>query len=728
MSPLLLLALKLFPTILESISGARSSNVTATVEKVVTDIVGTSDPQVAEQKLQADPALVLKVQIALAEIARDEKKLELDAALASLNARLAAEADARKVALDAVIEGYKAQLALATADQKAELDQRAQDRVETAGAQGLLTALVDRGSPISYLPAILSIIVTVGFFAFLTLFILMKNRLEAPSFGVPPKEVLDQIPTLNRDQIAGLFAPRSDFVTQIINICVGSLTAAFATVMSYWLGSSQGSRNKDALVAGMQERNAQSQATQAKESAEVAKDAMAKVSASQSAAAERAGPVADVKTPEAAVDAPSASIGTKAGETVKPAAPNVVTEALPELTQLHRHFPGSVTWSLTAAGISIEGASAQGTMGEPKTVRKIWSEFGTLCADASKRYGVPVELIVATIATESSGDPNARRQEPQINDESVGLMQTLVATARSATGRPSLRGDDLLDPRTSIEAGTAYIASQRGSTHFDPPLVAAAYNAGSLRLDSGSANRWKLRCFPIGTGTHIDRYVSWFGDAMRVSGDDDWSRTSGCPTFAAILGSTGVAAAANLDVSSPDFPPRPAFRPLLTLEDKQALFGKFDFDPEPAPGNPENIKILGGWEAKNIVSVKIPIKSFLGKPGPLTMQFHKLAKDQLVAMWLEWESAGLLDRILTYDGSFVPRFQRGSTTKLSNHAFGTAFDINASFNPLGAEPALMGEKGCVRELVPIANKHGFYWGGHFLSRQDGMHFEVAKLV
>ncbi|NKQ88595.1 hypothetical protein [Rhizobium ruizarguesonis] len=194
MSPLLLLALKLFPTILESISGARSSNVTATVEKVVTDIVGTSDPQVAEQKLQADPALVLKVQIALAEIARDEKKLELDAALASLNARLAAEADARKVALDAVIEGYKAQLALATADQKAELDQRAQDRVETAGAQGLLTALVDRGSPISYLPAILSIIVTVGFFAFLTLFILMKNRLEAPSFGVRPRRCSTRSP------------------------------------------------------------------------------------------------------------------------------------------------------------------------------------------------------------------------------------------------------------------------------------------------------------------------------------------------------------------------------------------------------------------------------------------------------------------------------------------------------------------------------------------------------
>jgi len=29
--------------------------------------------------------------------------------------------------------------------------------------------------------------------------------------------------------------------------------------------------------------------------------------------------------------------------------------------------------------------------------------------------------------------------------------------------------------------------------------------------------------------------------------------------------------------------------------------------------------------------------------------------------------------------------------------------------------------------VPLANKWGFYWGGHFGGRLDGMHFEVAVL-
>jgi len=40
---------------------------------------------------------------------------------------------------------------------------------------------------------------------------------------------------------------------------------------------------------------------------------------------------------------------------------------------------------------------------------------------------------------------------------------------------------------------------------------------------------------------------------------------------------------------------------------------------------------------------------------------------------------------------------------------------------------LVGQKGCVRELVPIAHENGFYWGGHF-SRLDGMHFEIAKIL
>jgi soluble lytic murein transglycosylase-like protein len=111
-------------------------------------------------------------------------------------------------------------------------------------------------------------------------------------------------------------------------------------------------------------------------------------------------------------------------------------------------------------------------------------------------------------------------------------MQTLVSTARQALGRRELTGEDLLDPALSIQAGTAYIAQQRFSTRFDPPLVAAAYNAGSLRRDDSPSNRWKLLCFPVGTGQYVDRYVAWFGDCMRVSAAEGWGKQEGVPSFA----------------------------------------------------------------------------------------------------------------------------------------------------------------------------------------------------
>ena len=409
----------------------------------------------------------------------------------------------------------------------------------------------------------------------------------------------------------------------------------------------------------------------------------------------------------------------------------VLAEVMPQLMQPHRHFPNGARWRLTKGGIAIDGAAAAGTMGVPSTVRKLWTLYGADCAASAKRLGVPVELIVATIATESRGDASARRQEPQIGDQSVGLMQTLVKTARSATGRPNLRADDLLDPRTSIEAGTCYIAQQRASTHFDPPLVAAAYNAGSLRPDPAEANRWKLRCYPLGTGQHIDRFVSWFNDCMVVSAADGWG-AGAVPSFAAGLGAP--AAPAGPPVAAPfvsnkgqDFPPRPDFLPLKDTAARQALFGKFEFVAEPQPGNPEHIRILGDWQAENIVSVAVT-QTRIGKMAkPLSFAFNARAAAQLAGLWADWEAAGLLDRIVSFDGSFVPRMIRGTTASLSCHSFGAAFDINAALNPLQRMPPLVGQPGCVRELVGIANTWGFFWGGHFRTRLDGMHFEVAQL-
>ncbi|MEW6130028.1 MAG: M15 family metallopeptidase [Acidobacteriota bacterium] len=179
---------------------------------------------------------------------------------------------------------------------------------------------------------------------------------------------------------------------------------------------------------------------------------------------------------------------------------------------------------------------------------------------------------------------------------------------------------------------------------------------------------------------------------------------------------------------SASFPPLPNFSPLVGTAARQAVFGKFAFKHQPVPGNRENIVITDNWENTNIVKVQIPqLAGVKGAPSSGKVRFHKLAAKQFADLWAAWETANLLDRVLSWEGSFVPRFQRGSVTTLSNHAFGSAFDINAAFNSLGAVPKLVGEKGSVRELVQIANAHGFYWGGHFKNRKDGMHFEVAVI-
>lgn len=194
------------------------------------------------------------------------------------------------------------------------------------------------------------------------------------------------------------------------------------------------------------------------------------------------------------------------------------------------------------------------------------------------------------------------------------------------------------------------------------------------------------------------------------------------------------------DKSSPSWPPAPAeLQGLFKIEDRQRLFGKFEYRPAPVAGNAERIEVLGTWKQENIVPVSIPQLAALadrkvqGAPKSGTVFWHRLAVKQLLGLWKAWEDAGLLDRIIIYAGDYNPRFIRGSNTVLSNHAFGTAFDINADYpsklNWLGVQAALVGQRGCVRELVPIANAFGFYWGGHFGSgRVDGMHFEVAKVL
>jgi hypothetical protein len=197
------------------------------------------------------------------------------------------------------------------------------------------------------------------------------------------------------------------------------------------------------------------------------------------------------------------------------------------LTQEHRFREDSCRWCLTPQGLSIDGELPRGTSGDPETARRVWRDYRASIERWCTGAGVPVELVMATICTESGGRADAERMEPgYISDSetphriSPGLMQTLISTARDTLEMPTIDRAWLLDPDNSIRAGTAYIAKQSRVTGFDPPKVACAYNAGGVYPQTGAENRWKMRQFPIGTSTHADRYVQWFNDCFRVFAAD----------------------------------------------------------------------------------------------------------------------------------------------------------------------------------------------------------------
>ena len=74
------------------------------------------------------------------------------------------------------------------------------------------------------------------------------------------------------------------------------------------------------------------------------------------------------------------------------------------------------------------------------------------------------------------------------------------------------------------------------------------------------------------------------------------------------------------------------------------------------------------------------------------------------------------------DWGYCFRQVRGSTDKLSNHASGTAIDLNATKHPLGKVGTFEASK--VPMIRALAKKYGLIWGGDW-SRKDEMHFEIG---
>jgi hypothetical protein len=199
---------------------------------------------------------------------------------------------------------------------------------------------------------------------------------------------------------------------------------------------------------------------------------------------------------------------------------------LPALLDRHGAAVGTGRnrWRLTQAGIEIEGEATPRRNAKPDIAARCWSMHRDALESAAMRFAVPVELLIATACTESAGRADAIREEPGFTSDaatpnrvSPGLMQTLISTAREALSDPALDRARLLDPAVSAAAAAAYIRRQaQATTRFDPPLVATAYNAGSLRVDRNPENPWGLIGTKRGNVWHADTFIAHLGDAYAL--------------------------------------------------------------------------------------------------------------------------------------------------------------------------------------------------------------------
>jgi hypothetical protein len=169
---------------------------------------------------------------------------------------------------------------------------------------------------------------------------------------------------------------------------------------------------------------------------------------------------------------------------------------------------------------------------------------------------------------------------------------------------------------------------------------------------------------------------------------------------------------------------------VLSAEEIRKYFGDFQFTENPQQKGA--ILIKAPWPQDNLTEVFIP--SLKGLPKYGTSGFsgkvicHKKIALPLKNAFAEIEKKGLSRCVLFWGGSYVPRHITWDPAKsLSTHSWGIAFDINVQWNAYNVTPPAVGFEGCVREIVPILEKHGFAWGGHF-SNPDGMHFEFAKPI
>jgi Glycosyl hydrolase 108/Predicted Peptidoglycan domain len=237
--PLISLAAGLVPELIGLFGGRRAGEVAGKVADVVRDVTGTSDPAAAAKAIEEDPAKATALRVRLAEIEQRYVELQMQDAK-----------DEREKLLETL---------------RTEVEDR-------KSARGAMTTALDKrdwaARVVALIPAAISAMVMLGFFVFTIRLVRTPLQIE----------------------------PGNEVTTTLLNVLVGALVAGFTAVINFWLGSSQGSRDKDRTVEVLQE----AQAKQAAETVRQVREASVANTAATTAAVAAATAAASQAAPAAA--------------------------------------------------------------------------------------------------------------------------------------------------------------------------------------------------------------------------------------------------------------------------------------------------------------------------------------------------------------------------------------------------------------------------------------------
>jgi hypothetical protein len=183
---------------------------------------------------------------------------------------------------------------------------------------------------------------------------------------------------------------------------------------------------------------------------------------------------------------------------------------------------GGIQWKVSHQRVVLHSGTPTGSV---SAVQSCMHRYGASIRHWADHYGMSRASIVATALTES----NCTNPAGSSDGLSSGPMQVTASTCAALMGlsRATCRSRMHTSPDFSFRVSTKYMASafQTNQHRHDPPKIAAAYNAGSLR--KSFANHWHL----VTTGNHIDRFVRAYNAYRKWETVHNLARTMPEPTF-----------------------------------------------------------------------------------------------------------------------------------------------------------------------------------------------------